>query len=398
VNLRQSIEKWVNPTLVAVLALLLFFGTTFLRTAVHEDSSFKKQLFGIGLGVALLVFFWIFDYRKFKDLVLPLFLFDAFLLLSPRIPGLAYPVNGSYSWLGLFGKVRLFQPSEPAKLVTILLLAAIIAQHEGEIGDLRGFLKVVGLSLIPFAAIMVQPDLGTGLVFIVIMLGLLLVGGARPRYLLALISLGIVLVALVFWVNGFTAYQTRDAQGRSYTEYKILKAYQIERLTAFVNPTAEARSVSYNLNQSKIAIGSGEVSGKGLGSGTQSKLNFLPERSTDFIFSVLGEETGFVGCAILLGLYLALLFTTLFIASVSADLYGTLISVGIISMWGFQILENVGMTMGLMPITGIPLPFMSYGSSFMITNLACAGVLLSVWRHRPYISSSKGVSRELSLG
>ncbi|MDR1774894.1 MAG: rod shape-determining protein RodA [Actinomycetes bacterium] len=388
-GLRAGFERWVNPVLVAVLIALLVFGAAFLRTAVHADSSFKRQLLGIGIGLVGLVVFWIWDYRKLKDWVIPLFILDVLLIVSPRIPGIGKYVNGAWSWLAI-GNQNLFQPSEPAKLITILLLAAIVANYDGELNDWRSFLKVVGLSLIPFVAIMVQPDLGTGLVFIVIMLAILLVGGVRMRLLLGLIGAGAAAIALIFWVNTFTYDAEKD-------EYKILKKYQLERLTGFINPEADTKGASYNLKQSKIAIGSGELKGKGLGAGTQSNLNFLPERSTDFIFSVLGEETGFVGCVALMALYLALLLVALSIARASSDLYGTLITAGITGMWVFQILENAGMTMGVMPITGIPLPFMSYGSSFMITNLAAAGVLLSIWRHRPYQSVMKGAFDEAAL-
>ena len=162
----------------------------------------------------------------------------------------------------------------------------------------------------------------------------------------------------------------------------ILKTYQRNRLLVFIDPSLDPRDAGYNLAQSKIAIGSGGFAGKGIGSGTQSNLNFLPERHTDFIFSVLGEQTGFVGAVMLLGMYLALLAAALSISTSSRDLFGALVAAGLIGMWLFQVLENVGMTVGLMPITGIPLPFMSYGSSAMVTNLAGVGMLLSVWSRR----------------
>jgi len=393
-SIRATLEKWIHPVLLAVIILLLSFGAGFLRTAVHADSSFKKQLIGIALGLVLLAIAWVIDYRKLKDWIFPLFLLDIFLLISPRIPGLSGTAKGASRWLTVpFTNISLFQPSEPAKLVTIVLLAAIVANYEGIIDSWRDFAKLVGLSLIPFFAVMMQPDLGTGMVFIIIMLGLLLVGGAKSRYLLALLAAAAVLIPLVFWLNGFTYSEKRGDGG----DYLLIKEYQLERLTVFLNPTKNTKRAAYNLNQSKIAIGSGGLKGKGLGEGTQSQLNFLPERSTDFIFSVLGEETGFTGCVMLMGLYLALLIVSLSIAASSSDIYGTLIVTGIISMWAFQILENAGMTMGIMPITGIPLPFMSYGSSFMVTNLAAVGMLLSIWRHRPYQSSLKGISHELTL-
>jgi rod shape determining protein RodA len=210
---------------------------------------------------------------------------------------------------------------------------------------------------------MLQPDLGTGLVFVAITMGMLLIGGLRPRWFIAFALVSVVLVGVVL-------------QGH------LLEKYQEDRLVVFVDPGRDPLGAGYNLEQSKIAIGSGEITGKGLGQGTQSNLNFLPERHTDFIFSVLGEELGFLGGVLLLGLYLALLVITLEIAASSADLFGSLIAVGLLSMWLFQILENMGMTIGLMPITGIPLPFMSFGSSFMVTNLVGVGMLLSVWARR----------------
>jgi rod shape determining protein RodA len=162
----------------------------------------------------------------------------------------------------------------------------------------------------------------------------------------------------------------------------LIKQYQIDRLLVFVDPSRDPKGAGYNLEQSKIAIGSGQLSGTGLRSGSQSNLRFLPEQHTDFIFAVTGEQVGFLGGLTLLLLYLALLVTSLEVSAQSRDLFGSLIVAGIISMWTFQILENMGMTMGLMPITGIPLPFMSFGSSFMVTNLVAVGMLLSVWARR----------------
>lgn len=383
---RFSLTKWINPGLMATVILLLVYGCIVVRSAVSGyeggDGLFKRQLFGIAVGIVPLVIAWFFDYRKIKDWTTGLFMLDALLILSPRIPGLSYAAKGASSWLAI-GGVRLFQPSEPAKLITILLLASIVARYQGKIESLADLAKVVGLSLVPLVLILTQPDLGTGLVFVAIMFGMLLVGGARVRAMVIMIVAGALLVGGVLWLNGYLFERTG--------EYKIIKEYQLNRLLVFVDQERDPKGAGYNLKQSKIAIGSGEITGKGLGSGTQGNLNFLPERHTDFIFSVLGEELGFAGGLLLLGLYLALLMVALNIAVSSIDLYGTLIAVGIITMWTFQILENIGMTIGLMPITGIPLPFMSYGSSFMVTNLACVGVLLSIWSRRPYVSSTKGV-------
>jgi rod shape determining protein RodA len=259
--------------------------------------------------------------------------------------------------------VRLFQPSEPAKLLFIVVMAAIIAEFGGAISARRDVLKIAGYAAIPLVLILLQPDLGTGLVFVAIALGMLLVGGMKGRYF---VVVGVIL-ALAVGVAVATP---------------ILRTYQRNRLLVFIDPSLDPRDAGYNLAQSKIAIGSGGLTGKGLRSGTQSRLNFIPERHTDFIFSVLGEQRGFLGAIMLLGAYLALLASALSISTSSRDLFGALIAAGLIAMWLFQVLENVGMTIGVMPITGIPLPFMSYGSSAMITNLAGVGMLLSIWSRR----------------
>lgn len=377
-----QITKYINPSLVAIVSLLLLYGTIMVNSAT-AGSGLKRQLLGIVVGGVLLVFFWWFDYRKMKDWIMPLFLLDALLMLSPRIPGLGYTAKGASSWLALGGQIRLFQPSEPAKLVTIVLLACIMVAYKGKINSLKDYLKILALSFVPVLLILTQPDLGTGLVFIAIALGMLIMAGAKARWLIATVVIGLSMAIGLVWLDGFLD----NKLGHDV----LLKEYQKNRLLVFVDQNLDPTGAGYNLKQSKIAIGSGETSGKGLGAGTQGNLNFLPERHTDFIFSVVGEELGFVGAVALLGLYLALLMVTLNIAVSSVDLFGTLLATGVMSMWIFQILENIGMTIGLMPITGIPLPFMSYGSSFMVTNLACVGVLLSVWSHRAFQSETKGV-------
>lgn len=381
---RLSLNKYVNFWLVAVLIALLTFGSIVVASATAGMSAgngmIKKQLFGIAVGLVALVLAWMFDYRKLKDYVVPLLAANAFLILSPRIPGLGYTAKGMTGWLAIGGTYRLFQPSEPAKLITIFIIAALVGHFGGKIESFSDFMKTLGMSFIPAVLVLLIPDLGTALVFLAIIFGIFLVGGARARYLVAVIAIGLSLAI------GLVAFDVNYAAKNNPTsgDGLLLKKYQLDRLVVFVDPTRDPKGAGYNLNQSKIAIGSGELAGKGLGSGTQSNLNFLPERHTDFIFAVLGEELGFTGSLLLLGLYLALLMVALNIAVSSSDLFGTLVGVGIISMWTFQILENMGMTMGLMPITGIPLPFMSYGSSFMVTNLACVGVLLSIWARRPY--------------
>jgi rod shape determining protein RodA len=326
------------------------------------DAMMQRHLIGAGIGLVPLILAWSIDYTRYRAWLGPLMVLGAFLLISPRVPGLGTTAKGATSWLEVFG-VRLFQPSEPAKLILIILLAAVVAESRGRIDRPRDLIRVLSYLAAALALIMLQPDLGTGLVFVGIAAAVLLLGGMKGRYFAVL---GLAALVLIGAILGFG----------------LLQEYQEDRLLVFVDPTRDPQGAGYNLAQSKIAIGSGGLTGKGLGSGTQSNLHFIPERHTDFIFAVLGEELGFVGGIILLGLYLALLVTALAIATSSRDLFGALIVSGVIGMWLFQVLENIGMSVGMMPITGIPLPFMSFGSSAMVTNLTAVGLLLSVWSRR----------------
>lgn len=376
--MNERARLWfVNWPLAGVVIALAVYGSIMVQSATSGMTAgpglYKRHLFGLALGLIPLAVAWAFDYRQLKGWIGPLILLDALLILSPRIPGLGTTAKGATSWLAV-GGFRLFQPSEPAKLLTIVVMAAIIATYKGKIERPIDLAKVLGILAIPLGLIMLQPDLGTGMVFVAITAGMLLIGGLKPRWFLILGLSAVVAVAGMLSLNA-----TLD---KAFNRDVLIKQYQLDRLLVFVDPTRDPKGAGYNLEQSKIAIGSGELTGKGLRSGTQSNLRFLPEPHTDFIFAVTGEELGFLGAVVLLGLYLALLIVALEIAASSRDLFGSLIVAGVISMWTFQILENMGMTLGLMPITGIPLPFMSFGSSFMVTNMAAVGMLLSVWTRR----------------
>jgi rod shape determining protein RodA len=397
---------FVNWPLVGIVLALAFYGSMMVQSATSVmkggGALYQRQLLGIGIGLVPLALAWAFDYRKLQGWIGPLVFFDALLIISPKIPGLGAHVNGATSWLAI-GGFRLFQPSEPAKLVTIVAMAAVIASYKGVIDRPRDVAQVLGILAIPLVLILMQPDLGTGMVFVAIAAGMLLIGGLKARWFLVLGVTGVLLVGMMFGMNEMLnqalhrgpynpAYiaavqkakgSTSAAAVLQVTDTSVfIKQYQLNRLLVFVDPSRDPRGAGYNLEQSKIAIGAGQLTGTGLRSGTQSNLRFLPEQHTDFIFAVTGEELGFLGALVLLGLYLALLVVSLEISASSRDLFGSLIVAGIISMWTFQVLENMGMTMGLMPITGIPLPFMSFGSSFMVTNLAAVGMLLSVWTRR----------------
>ena len=410
-SLNQTLNDKVHFGLVLATIALVGLGTLIVTSATAtmptHASLMQRDFFGIAIGLVPLVGLWAIDYKVLKPWAGPLLVALALLVISPRIPGLGATLNGATSWLKI-GGIRLFQPSEPAKLLFIIVLAAVISEYEGHVEHFRDVLRVAGYIVLPVVLIMMQPDLGTAFVFVITAIGMLVVGGMRPKWFLVLGLTGVLLVAMLFGLSDVLdrtlqrgAYQPayvaalQKADGNAavasqeVTDTSVLiKRYQINRLLVFTDPTRDPTGAGYNLAQSKIAIGSGGLTGVGLDLGgknqraSQSRLNFIPESYADFIFAVLGEQLGFLGALLLLGLYLALLSSALSISASSRDLFGALIAAGLVSMWAFQILENAGMTMGMMPITGIPLPYMSYGSSFMVTNLAGVGILLSIWSRR----------------
>ncbi|WP_101722159.1 rod shape-determining protein RodA [Eggerthella timonensis] len=364
---------WLNLPFILVIALLVSYGLVILMSAIANDPdySFTNQLTGVALGVVFMVLVWRFDYRRLSDFTTIFLVVSIVLILSPHVPGLGTDAGmGAKNWIKLGIQV---QPGEFAKITVILLDASIMARYGGRLDDPREYAKALGLMLIPFACIMTQPDLGTGLVYLFIGAVALVVGGARPKYLLITLGLFIAAIVAVFVVDQVI----HDATG----EYKLLKQYQRNRLLVFLDPDIDPTGESYNLKQAQIAIGSGGLFGKGLFQGTQHALGILPEPATDFIFCVLAEELGFFGVMVLLALYTALVLICFRIAGASSDLFGMLIVMGVVGMWLFQILENIGMDCGLMPITGIPLPFVSYGATGMVMNFIMLGMIGSVWTH-----------------
>ncbi|MFP4016879.1 MAG: FtsW/RodA/SpoVE family cell cycle protein, partial [Halanaerobiales bacterium] len=232
---------------------------------------------------------------------------------------------------------------------------------------LTGFFKPFIYVLIPFTLIILQNDLGTALVLIAILIGMMYVGGANTKFLVIIFGGGFLI--LVLFITSHFLFDT---------PLFFFREYQLNRLLAFINPGVDQHGIGWNLFQSKIALGSGRLFGKGLFAGTQNQLRFLPEKHTDFIFSVIGEEFGYIGVIVVIALYLLLLWQIYNVASKARDNYGRLVAVGIGTMFFFHVLENIGMTMGLMPITGLPLPFISYGGSSMVTSMAAIGLVINV--------------------
>lgn len=357
--------------------LLVAFGLVVVYSAVSHDSetySFSRQLATVALGIVAMLVVWHFDYRRLEHMMVILLVVNVVLILSPHLPVIGVESKGAQSWIKI--GIQL-QPGEFAKVTVLLLAASVVAKYGGHLDDPREYLKALVILAIPFLCIMTQPDLGTGLVYLFIDATALVVGGARPKFLLLTIAACVVVILGILVLDEMLKYETSSGG----TEYRILKNYQRNRILVFLDPSADTSDSGYNLRQAQIAIGSGGLFGKGFGNGTQTSLNYLPEAPTDFIFCVLAEEFGFVGACVLLALYLGLIYQSFKIARGASSLFGTLIVMCVVGMWLFQILENIGMDCGLMPITGIPLPFVSYGSSFMLVNFVMLGLIGSVWSH-----------------
>lgn len=346
--------------------LLLCLGGIFtIKSALHLDlhplDMVRKQVFGAVVGVAAAVFLARTDYEILLKRAAPyLYPLNIFLLLVVLTHFGGHEAKGASRWIRL-GPVQL-QPSEFAKIILIGTLALFLARNSAAITEWRTVLRSLVHIGVPMLLIAKQPDLGTALVLLAIWAGMLVIAGARPLHLLSLALVGVVLFVGLWHFN----------------PGHLLKDYQKNRLQVFLDPASDPRDTGYHLRQSEIAIGAGGISGEGYGHGTQSSGKFIPEQHTDFIFTVVGEEGGFVVCAGLLALYLLLLVRGVQIMAECEDLLGRLLAAGVLSMLTFHIVVNAGMTMGIMPVVGVPLPFFSYGLSSLLVNMLAIGFLLSV--------------------
>ena len=313
----------------------------------------------VGVGLMLLVAR--FDYSRLRELKLGLY--GAMIALILLVFALGAAARGSQRWIELpFFRL---QPSEVGKLLLIIALAAFVVDRVRRLNERETTSRIMLLAILPAILVVAQPDLGSGLVYIAIVTAILFVAGTKWTHFAALGALAAVTIAVVL--------VAAPAVG-----VEVLKDYQKDRLTAFVNPTDDPREQGYQLQQSTVAIGSGEKTGRGTDGATQTRLDFLPEHHTDFVFSVIGEMFGFAGAAFVLSLYALLIWRALRILTMSKNLYGTLLVGGILAMLMFQVFVNVGMTVGLGPITGVPLPLMSYGGSSVLVTFLAIGLLQSV--------------------
>jgi len=357
--------------LMAVSVVMVSSATR--QSPVNGDPLYytKRQIIWIILGLLVMAVIVMTDYGTLARLSNLIYLGNLVLLLAVLVPGVGHKALGAQRWIPL-GFMQL-QPSEIAKISIIITFANYLRGREKKIESWRDYVGPFLHVGIPLLMVLAQPDLGTSLVFFAITFGMLYIAGA-PGVQIAGMGLGGLSVAvLLVYLH------------ESFGLPIFLKEYQIARLTSFINPHADPLGTGYHLIQSVIAIGSGGLVGKGLFEGTQNLLKFLPIRHTDFIFSVIGEELGFVGTGIILALYFYIIYRGIRIAATARDLFGTLIATGIVSMFVFHVLTNIGMTVGIMPVTGIPLPLMSYGGTSMLINCVAIGMLEGIYMRRQKI-------------
>lgn len=354
----------ISVLLLTVIGLLMIHSATAPRLELEGGSTtayLVRQAVHAGVALAALAVVAAVDYRRVRAYALPAYI-GAVALLGLVLSPLGTAGGGARRWLDI-GPFQL-QPSELAKVALVAMLAAVLHDRRRDVRP-SGVVLVLAITAVPSVLVVLQPDLGTAAVFPVVAGVLLLIAGTRVRYLLGLAALAAVGVVAALEVG-------------------VLEPYQVARLTAFLDPgSAElARTSAYNTNQSMIAIGSGGLTGKGLLLGTQTNLSYVPENHTDFIFTVVGEEFGFVGAAVVLALFALIIWRGLRIAAIAKETFGTLLAVGAVAILAVQAVVNIGMTVGLAPVTGIPLPFVSYGGTSLIASYVLVGLLLNVHMRR----------------
>jgi rod shape determining protein RodA len=360
--------------LLAIVLALIAFGTLLVWAATatsgltYHDPYLIRQGINIAIGLVLMAAVSMLDYRQLK-LYAPIVLVLSCLGLLAVLSPLGSVVNGAKSWITLPGGFQI-EPSEYAKIAVIFVAATIL-------GDLRpgqtrpgprAVAKALGLSLIPLVLVVAEPDLGVVILLLALIAGLIVLSGVRLRWIAALAVGGVAAVAAV-------------------AKLHLLKSYQVNRLTSFLHPSQDPRGTGYSAFQSKITIGSGGLTGQGLFHGQLVAGGFVPEQHTDFIFAVAGEEVGFVGEVVIIALLALLLLRALHIAARADDQFGMLVASGIAIWFGVQSFINIGMTIGIMPVTGLPLPFVSYGGSAVFADMIAVGALHCVHRHRSVFGS-----------
>jgi rod shape determining protein RodA len=363
---------------LAVCSLVVIAGATKDDIPGQPGYYVTRQAVYFGVGVVLMAVLSRIDYSRLRELKYGIYAVLMVTILAVLALGATAKGAQRAIQLPFFS----FQASELGKVLLVLVLSAIVVDRSRNINQRETTSLVMLLTLVPCLFVIAQPDLGSGLVYIVISLAVLFVAGSSWRHFAGLFALGAVAITLVLVAAPAAGVQ-------------VLKPYQVDRLTAFLNPTDNPQKQGYQQLQSKIAIGAGQKAGRGERDSTQTRGNFLPEHHTDFIFAVVGERFGFIGAALVLSLYALLVWRALRILTVAKNLFGALIAGGIVGMLLFQVFVNVGMNLGIMPITGIPLPLMSYGGSSVLTTLLALGLLQSVYAQGRAASAHKSFGPRL---
>ncbi|ODA40180.1 Rod shape-determining protein RodA [Desulfosporosinus sp. BG] len=373
-TLKNLDSLFILFTILLLIASLFILSTASINVDKADPLHYVKvQSYWIISGIFITALLAVIDYQKWRRLRWWIYGLNIVLLLAVIIFGST--AKGATRWIPITSSFSI-QPSEFAKIFIIITLADFLADRKGKLNNYKDFVVPFLFVIFPMLLIFKQPDLGTTLVFAAIFIGMMFVAGANPWKFGGLLLGGVCIIAVWLWLHFATNLPgwLHWLQGLPIP----LEDYQLRRLTIFINPAADKSGDGWHILQSLWAIGSGGLWGKGYQKGTQGQLNFLPEHHTDFIFSVVGEEFGFIGTITLLFLFLIFILRSISIALKARDTFGMLIATGVISMFTFHILVNVGMTSGIMPVTGIPLPLISYGGSAMWSNMAAVGLLLSV--------------------
>ena len=349
------------PALLAALGTLMVYASTRHKLeAQHLDPLYfvKRQIIAITVGIVVMVVLMFIDYRRLREL--SLLGYGATILMLLAVLKFGASVKGAQARFDI-GAFQL-QPGEFAKIFLTLVLAAYCTRHREEMGARRLIVAIL-ICAVPMGLIILQPDLGTDVVLMAMAFTMIMMAGARARHLVVLLLLGLTVTV-------------------GAVQAGVLDQYQIDRITSFQNLNADKQGTAYNQKQSILTVGSGGLTGKGLFAGSQTNGAQVPEQHTDFIFTVVGEEFGFVGSALVLALFAMIVWRTSRAARLAQDPFGSLCCMGVLAMFVAQVFENVGMATGIMPVTGIPLPFMSYGGSSVIVSFACIGLVGNVRMRR----------------
>jgi rod shape determining protein RodA len=349
---------------LSAVGALLIWSSTYRRTVLTGGDQYEflvRHALNFAIGLVLAVGAAVTDHRRVRILAPVLYAASVAGLVLVLVPGVGVVVNGSRSWIQL--PWMSIQPSEFAKLAVIVGMALLIAEkaetNHREEARTVDVAQALAVAAVPVVLVVLQPDLGTVMVLGSILFGIIAVSGLPKRWMLGLVAVAITGAVLAIQLN-------------------VLKDYQLARFTAFADPSQDPQGIGYNVNQARIAIGNGGVFGQGLFHGSQTQNNFVPEQHTDFVFTVAGEELGLIGAGGIILLFALVLWRALRIAVHARDAFGRLVATGIVCWFAFQAFENIGMTLGIMPVTGLPLPFVSYGGSSMFAGLLAVGLLQNI--------------------